>query len=133
MFIPFPLNLAALIDHTLKPHPLYFFYSKLKSLTGRGSATLGRAHSLDSGLNASSSYTLTPSNQITPLYMLLNSGGRGGGKGEVAESSDVHICVLCVKALMNNAVSELLIVATECIVSYEVCQISALKLKMRKL
>ena len=104
----------------------------MKSLTGRGSATLGRAHSLDSGLNASSSYTLTPSNQITPLYMLLNGGGRGGGggKGEVAESSDVHICVLCVKALMNNAVSELLIIAM-CL--YEVCQISALKLKMRKL
>ena len=113
-------------------HTHFIFFSKLKSLTGRGSATLGRAHSLDSGLNASSSYTLTPSNQITPLYMLLNGGGRGGGggKGEVAESSDVHICVLCVKALMNNAVSELLIIAM-CL--YEVCQISALKLKMRKL
>lgn len=76
-------------------------------------STLTRTHSLDSGMNASTSSTAsshpTMSNssyhrlpQHSASAHFLQNNNTSNLK---ADSSDIHVCVLCMRALMNNAVS----------------------------
>ncbi len=51
---------------------------------------------MDTGVVLGSS----PPQHHSPLMSRRNGGGRGS-----SESSDIHICVLCLRALMNNSVS----------------------------
>ena len=62
----------------------------------RNKQTLTRTQSLDSGLNTSS-LSSHSSSYHSSLYssVILNN----------TEISDIHICILCLRALMNNAVS----------------------------
>ena len=74
--------------------------------------TLTRSHSLDSGLNATCSSSSfpgassirqhpPPSHSASAFYAQTNSTHQSGAP----DVSDIHVCVLCMKALMNNAVS----------------------------
>lgn len=79
---------------------------------------MARSQSLDTGLTASSSFAPSSSTLSShgPPSPLLSFPGVSGGGGGGTESSDIHICILCMKALMNNAVSLFYILAWSCTV-----------------
>ena len=78
---------------------LFIYLSSLIRGHKRNKQTLTRTQSLDTGLSnsfSSYSYTVNSSYSSSPYSSIPFHG---------TEVSDIHICVLCMRALMNNAVS----------------------------